>query len=99
MTSTLDLAIFNAGINLGQGRLTDLSSKDLLDNLDANVVGPHNLFKAFAPFVEASQSESKIIAVVTSLAGSIGKLPELFPFVKKAMNLDYLPVGGYCVTK
>lgn len=99
VTSTLDLAIFNAGIALGAASLAELTSKDLLDNLHANVVGPHNLFKAFAPFVEASKCERKTIGIITSLLGSITALPEMVPYIKKMFSLDHSPVGGYSVTK
>lgn len=99
VTSHLDLAIYNAGVALGMGSLPDLTSRDLLNNFKTNVVGPHNLFKVFSPLVDGSQSDRKSIAVISSIAGSIGTLPELVPAVKQMFKLDYSPIGGYSVTK
>lgn len=70
-TTTLERIIINAGVLLGQGRIEDLKASDFLDNLNANVVGPHIITKAFSPFLVASKEENKILAYISSVAGSI----------------------------
>ena len=60
---------------LGQGRIEDLAGSDLLENLNGNIVGPHNITKAFSPFLLASMAEKKQLVYISSLVGSFGALP------------------------
>lgn len=98
-TSSLDLAIFNAGVALGVGKIEDLQSKDFLENLNANVVGPHNLFKAFSPFLLASKSEKRTIAVTSSIGGSITAAHAVGEALKGMFGTDFIALSGYAVTK
>lgn len=84
---------------LGAGPVHGLKSTDLLDNLNANVVGPHNMFKAFSPMVIASKSEKRSISVTSSLLGSLGTLPQWGPFVTKTFGGESIPVSSYAVSK
>lgn len=98
-TDRLDAAIFNAGISVGHTSLYNLSSTDLLDNLSVNIVGNHNLFKAFTPFFLQSGVEKKVIGVISSIGSSIKLAPMTIPFLKGAYELDYSCIAGYCVSK
>ncbi|KAK4700082.1 hypothetical protein P7C70_g6172, partial [Phenoliferia sp. Uapishka_3] len=98
-TATLDTIIINAGILLGEGRVQDLAAKDLLDNLNGNIVGPHNITKAFSPLLVANKAEKKTLIYISSLVGSLAALPQVIPFMKNMYKTDYLPVAAYSATK
>lgn len=76
-TATLERVVINAGVLLGAGRIEDLKSSDLLENLKTNVVGPHNVTKAFAPFVLASKAESRILSYMSSGGASISEVQKI----------------------
>ncbi|KAK4697251.1 methyltransferase, partial [Phenoliferia sp. Uapishka_3] len=76
-TTTLDTIIINAGILLGEGKIQDLSAKDLLENLNGNIVGPHNITKAFSPLLIKNQAEKKTLVYISSFVGSIAALPQV----------------------
>lgn len=98
-TKTLDTVYINSGVMLGYGPVQELKSDDFLENMNANVVGPHNMFKAFAPLVIASKSDRRSISVTSSLLGSIGTLPQWGQFVKEAFGAEGIPVSSYAVSK
>lgn len=99
-TTTLERIIINAGVLLGQGRIEDLKASDFLDNLNANVVGPHIITKAFSPFLVASKEENKILAYISSVAGSITLAsPVGGAALKDMFKADYVPLSGYGTTK
>mgnify|MGYP001571531977 CR=1 FL=1 len=70
-TASLESIIINAGVLLGQGKIEDLQAASLLENLNANVVGPHNVTKAFSPFLIASKAEKRTLAYISSIGGSV----------------------------
>lgn len=98
-TDTLDYIYINAGALVGMGHLTDLSPSDLSANLTTNVVGPHNILRAFSPLIVASKSTKRVISITSSLVGSVTALPHWSQFVKGALDIDYLPMSGYAVSK
>ncbi|KAL8290359.1 hypothetical protein RQP46_002617 [Phenoliferia psychrophenolica] len=98
-TSTLETVIINAGILLGEGKIQDLAANDLLQNLNANVVGPHNLTKAFSPFLLTSKAEKKTLTYISSGVGSVAAEPMVTAMVKNMYKTDYIPNSGYAVTK
>ena len=98
-SQTLDSVYINSGVMLGFGPIHKVTSADLLENMNANVVGPHNIFKAFAPMVVASKSEKRSIAVTSSLLGSLGALSQWGPSTKKPYGFDDIPVACYAVSK
>jgi len=98
-TDSLDYLYINSGVSLGSGPINGVDSSVLLENMNANVVGPHNIFKAFAPMVVASKASKRAIAVTSSLLGSIGAMPQYAPVTKSAFGLDVLPIGCYGVSK
>lgn len=67
----VDVLINNAGVYLDSNasRLSDLSTKTVMDSLQTNTLGPLRVTKAFLPNLERS-SAPKIINI-TSLMGSI----------------------------
>lgn len=71
-TSSLTKVIINSGVWLGKGRIEDLSAADLLGNF-ANVVGPHNLTKAFSPFLlaEPVEGEKRKLVYISSGVATI----------------------------
>ncbi|KAL8277265.1 hypothetical protein RQP46_010334 [Phenoliferia psychrophenolica] len=98
-TSTLDTVIINAGVLYGQGHIEDLTAADLLQNLNGNIVGPHNITKAFSPFLLDSKADKKQLVYISSVGGSLGALPMAIPYLKSSFKVDYLPLSGYCATK
>ncbi|KAK4699898.1 hypothetical protein P7C70_g6356, partial [Phenoliferia sp. Uapishka_3] len=98
-TATLDTIIINAGILLGGGRVQDLSAKDLLDNLNGNIVGPHNITKAFSPLLIANKSDKKTLVYISSMVGSLTALPQVTKFLYNMNKVDYLSGSGYATTK
>jgi NAD(P)-dependent dehydrogenase (short-subunit alcohol dehydrogenase family) len=98
-TATLDNVYINSGVMLGFGPIFDVKSSDLLENLNANTVGPHNIFKAFAPLVIASKSEKRLIATTSSVLGSIGALPYWGPSTKAPYGFEHIPTACYSVSK
>lgn len=76
-TATLERVVINAGVLLGAGRIEDLKSSDLLENLKTNVVGPHNVTKAFAPFVLASKAEGRILSYMSSGGALISEVQKI----------------------
>lgn len=84
---------------LGFGPIDNVSSSDLLDNMNANVVGPHNIFKAFVPSVLKSKASKRTIAVTSSMLGSIGALPHWGPPTKKPYGFESTPVACYAISK
>lgn len=72
----------NAGVALGGGALINLKSDEFLQNLNANVVGPHNILKAFYSFLTESKAEKKTVVFMSSIAGSIAALPDVTTALK-----------------
>lgn len=97
-TSSLDGLIINAGVMLGVGPIFDLQAADLLENLNGNIVGPHNVLKYFSPLVLASKSKKRYIAVTSSLTGSISTLP-VWGGYSKQMGFEHISIAGYAATK
>ncbi|KAL8292015.1 hypothetical protein RQP46_001481 [Phenoliferia psychrophenolica] len=98
-TPSLDTLIINAGIVLGGGHVKDLSAKDFLENLNVNVVGPHNVTKVFSPFLLESKAAKRTLAYISSAVGSLTALPDVAEFAKKGNGVDFIPFTGYAVTK
>jgi NAD(P)-dependent dehydrogenase (short-subunit alcohol dehydrogenase family) len=98
-TSTLDQIFINAATLVGLGPVANFGTADLTENFTVNVVGPHNIFKAFAPFVVKSKSDKRAVAVVSSAVGSIAAVPIWAPMVKDSLSLDHIPLAGYSVSK
>lgn len=98
-SKTLDHVFINAGIMLGFGPIFEVKSEDLLENMNGNVIGPHNIFKAFTPLVLESKSASRSISVTSSLLGSLGALPQWGPPTKKPFGFETIPVACYAVSK
>lgn len=71
----------------------------MLENLKTNVVGPHNVTKAFAPFVLASKAESRILSYMSSGGASISEVQKISTMLKKAFEIDFIPSSGYLTTK
>ena len=84
---------------LGSGPIYSVSSEDLLENMRGNVVGPHNIFKAFSPLVVASKSEKRTISVTSSLLGSIGAMPMVGGQLKQSLGMDDMPTACYGTSK
>lgn len=84
---------------LGVGPISSLTASDLLDNLNANVVGPHNIFKAFSPIVAASRAAKKTIAVTSSRLSSLGDMCNWGPMTKDPYGLDHIPLSCYAISK
>lgn len=93
------MLVLNAGQALGFGPITSISSTDLLNNLNVNIVGPHNLLKAFSPFLIASKEEKKTIVLISSLGGSITGLPSLGVRYLNMYGIDYNPMASYSTSK
>lgn len=89
-TSTLELLIVNAGVALGGGALVNLKSSDFLQNLNANVVGPHNILKAFYSFLIESKAEKKTVVLMSSIAGSIAALPNVTSTLKNMFSKFFI---------
>jgi len=83
---------------LGVGPIFDLQAADLLENLNGNIVGPHNVLKYFSPLVLASKSKKRYIAVTSSLTGSISTLP-VWGGYSKQMGFEHISIAGYAATK
>lgn len=98
-SKTLDDVYINGGIMLGFGPIHQVTSADLLENINGNVVGPHNVLKAFAPLVLASKAPKRTIAITSSMLGSIGALPLWGPSTKAPYGFDTIPVACYAVSK
>jgi len=98
-TETLDYLYINAGAVVGGGPVSELSAADLTENFTTNVVGPHNVMKAFSPLVVASKASKRVIAVTSSLVGSITALPNWAAFIRDAYSVDHIPMTGYAVSK
>ena len=98
-TATLTSIIVNGAVSLGVGGIEDLKSSDLLKSLDTNVVGPHNVIRAFNPFLLASKDTKRTLAVVSSVLGSITNAPAISTMSKDLLKLDHLVMGAYSVSK
>lgn len=98
-TETLDYLYINAGAVVGSGQISGLSPEDLTENFTTNVVGPHNVMKAFSPLVVASKASKRVIAVTSSLVGSTGAMPQWGPFIKDALGVEHISMSGYSVSK
>lgn len=67
--------------------------------LETNIVGPHNVIRAFAPFLLESPAAKRTLAIVSSVGGSITHLPLLTADIKKRFEIDYLLATAYSVSK
>lgn len=98
-TDSIDRLYINAGVMLGIGPISDLASSVLLDNLNANLVGPHNIFRAFSPMVISSKASKKTIAVTSSRLSSLGDMSQWGPMTKDPYGLDHIALSCYAISK
>ncbi|KAL8278940.1 hypothetical protein RQP46_008609 [Phenoliferia psychrophenolica] len=98
-TQALTTIIINGGVLLGYGNIEDLSASDLLSNVNTNVVGPHNILRAFSPFLLASSDAKRSVAIISSIVGSFGSLEGLTKMVKDMFKISHAPLGSYSVSK
>ncbi|KAK4687486.1 hypothetical protein P7C73_g2623, partial [Tremellales sp. Uapishka_1] len=98
-TQSLDMIICNGGVFAGAGRLEDLSAADLATNLSTNLVGSHNVSRAFSPFLLASHHPHRVLGYVSSIAGSISNLPGTMQVFRDKVGVDYFVSSGYAISK
>lgn len=84
---------------LGYGPIHDVTASDLLENVNSNVVGPHNIFKAFSPLILESKASHRTIAVTSSLLSSIAAMSKWGPLTKEITHTETIPVACYAVSK
>ena len=68
-------------------------------HLSTNVVGPHNVIRAFSPLLLASTDQQRTLAIVSSVGGSIQLLPMVAGFMKTAFKVDHLISTAYQTSK
>ncbi|GAA97654.1 uncharacterized protein L969DRAFT_94794 [Mixia osmundae IAM 14324] len=98
-TASIDVAIFNAGVQGFVGDVLETSPKVYLDHFEQNVVGPLILTQAFAPFLLASTSGRRELVYLSTAAGSIGKLPDVDGLVTAVFGAKSYPFGHYAASK
>jgi NAD(P)-dependent dehydrogenase (short-subunit alcohol dehydrogenase family) len=98
-THSLTSVIVNAAILLGFGKIEDLTSDVLLAHLEANVIGPHNILRAFSPFLTASGGNNRSIVLINSRAGSVSSQLTEIPLCKTIFGMDFFPLGSYSISK
>ncbi|KAL8292614.1 hypothetical protein RQP46_001226 [Phenoliferia psychrophenolica] len=99
-TSTLSTVIVNGAVLLGGSEsIQDMDPSTLRESLETNVIGPHNVIRAFSPYLLASTAERRTLAIISSLGGSITKLTEVSGWIKNQFGVDFLPASSYSISK
>ncbi|KAI9815191.1 MAG: hypothetical protein M1832_005526 [Thelocarpon impressellum] len=73
----LDVLVNNAGVNTRTGRLVDSPADEMERLLGTNVIGVHNVTRAFVPLLR--EGKRKTILNISSIMGSIGQADESYP--------------------
>ncbi|GAA96519.1 uncharacterized protein L969DRAFT_49739 [Mixia osmundae IAM 14324] len=98
-TASIDVAIFNAGVQGFVGDVLETSPRVYLEHFEQNVVGPLILTQVFAPFLLASTRARRELVYLSSAAGSIGSLPETDGLVTAVFGTQSYPLGHYATSK